>query len=107
MLQRKYRLHAKDTIATTQVLSSPLFLLRIGKNQYEYNRIGVVVSKKVDTRAVIRNKVKRLILLCLERLQETKKGYDMLFILRKPITEKTQEEIYEIIKKLLTKEGYL
>jgi ribonuclease P protein component len=41
-------------------VSNALFLILIHKNSYTYSRLGLVISKKVDKRAVQRNRIKRI-----------------------------------------------
>ena len=41
------------------VLKTDFFMVRQLPNNYDYSRFGVVISKKVSTSAVVRNKVKR------------------------------------------------
>ena len=42
-------------------VSNSLFLILIHKNSKSHARLGLVISKKVDKRAVVRNRIKRLV----------------------------------------------
>ena len=42
-------------------VSNSLFLILIHKNSNCHSRLGLVISKKVDKRAVVRNRIKRLV----------------------------------------------
>lgn len=59
----------------------------------------MIVSKKIDKRAVERNRLKRLIRSCLEDMQiKLKPGYDMLFILRKEALGKKRTQLYQEVE---------
>lgn len=63
-------------------------------NGLTYNRFGFVISKKVDKRAVVRNRSKRLLRSCIEEVVGRLVGkYDMLFIINKNLTEKSRDDI--------------
>ena len=66
MLNKKNRLKTnssfKATYCQNRVVSDEFFVLYAGRNKLETEtdtKIGFVVSKKIDKRAVIRNKIKR------------------------------------------------
>lgn len=86
-----------------QILSN-FFSVKIAENKSEFNRFGIVVSKKIDKRAVIRNKIKRQIRRCIE---ENKKhllvGKDLLIITRPGIKDIEEREICESLMKVFKK----
>ena len=66
MLNKKNRLKTnssfKATYCKNRVVSDEFFVLYAGRNKLETEtdtKIGFVVSKKIDKKAVIRNKIKR------------------------------------------------
>ena len=66
MLNKKNRLKTnssfKATYCQNRVVSDEFFVLYAGRNKLETEtdtKIGFVVSKKIDKKAVIRNKIKR------------------------------------------------
>jgi len=84
MLKRKYRLPASIRLKKARRISSKYFFLNVEENGLSYSRFAFVVSKKVDKRAVVRNKIKRKISEVLNiNLDKIKMGKDMIFILRK------------------------
>lgn len=104
MLKRKYRLTAKSKKTFSRSLHSYLFTLRIGKNGLTHNRYGVVVSKKIDKRAVARNNMKRKIRGCIEEMEGSlKKGLDMLFIVKKNFLKENSNPCI-VVKETLQKE---
>ena len=62
-------------------------ILYIRKNDLDYSRVGITISKKTG-KAVVRNKIKR-------RMKEIyrnneaniKDGYDLIFIIRRNVTD--------------------
>jgi ribonuclease P protein component len=86
----------------------PQFILKEIKNNLEVNRFGVVVSKKIDKRAVIRNKVKRSFRNALYNLNEKiVSGHDILIIVKKGVLGKTEEENRVFLEDVLKKKGIL
>ncbi|MCL4417371.1 MAG: ribonuclease P protein component [Actinobacteria bacterium] len=85
--------------------STDYFLLRIGENNLPFCRFRFVVSKKVDKRAVVRNKLRRIFSECIGKiLQELNEGYDFIFIIKKNTIGVANEEICFSIKKTFEKE---
>lgn len=108
MLKRKYRLSAKIRFLKGQSFNTPFFILRASRNELDYNRYGFVVSKKIDKRAVIRNKVKRTFRLCIENiLDEIKSGYDMLFIVKRNIVSEPPNDSCSFLKDFFRGKGFL
>jgi ribonuclease P protein component len=103
MLKSKYRLPVKSKATHSSVVKSQTFLLKLSQNNLSLSRFGFIISKKIDKRAVIRNRTKRVIRSCIEEmLKKIKQGYDMLFILQKSAVGKKRYEFYNEIEKLLS-----
>ncbi len=83
MLKRKYRLPASVRFSKNDTISTKFYLLKTAPNNLSYSRVGFVISKKVDKRAVARNRLKRKMTNFIEKVIEKIVGYDMLFILKK------------------------
>lgn len=108
MLKKINRLDARFRLPRPLVFTTPLFTLRVTQNTLSYNRYGFVVSKKVDKRAVVRNRVKRQLRACIEHaLYDIKSGYDMLFFINREAVEKTTEAVDVVLRNLLRKEKFL
>lgn len=63
-------------------------------NKTGHNRFGILISVKVNKKAVIRNKIKRQIREIIKaQANKTKQGYDCVIICLPEITEKNYQEI--------------
>ncbi|MBU0707886.1 ribonuclease P protein component [Patescibacteria group bacterium] len=63
---------------------SDYLLIKIAPNNSDYTRIGIVVSKKISKKAVVRNAIKRSIReLIRPMLAKIKRGYDCILIPKK------------------------
>ncbi len=108
MLKKKYRLLKETKFDKKDLYTSPFFVLKVTKNEKSFNRFGFIVSKKIDKRATVRNRVKRKIRVCIEtNFDKIKPGYDMLFILKKQILSKTTKEVSELTLGELEKQKLL
>lgn len=108
MLEKKLRLSPKIRLIRPYFFKSKFFNARFSRNNLLLNRFSFVVSKKVDKRAVWRNRYKRVFRSCLEdKLEKIKKGYDFLFVLKKEGIEAKRQELYEEVQEFLEKENLL
>lgn len=106
MFKRENRLASDIKFNNSYSFSAPQFVLKAKKNRLTINRFGIIVSKKVDKRAVVRNRIKRLLRTKLANLDKKMSfGHDMLFIVRKEILNRTKEENQLAIENVLEKAG--
>src|SRR5258708_2252378 len=102
MFQKKFRLPASTRLSRPQTQYSPFFITKFSSNNLEQNRYGFIVSKKVDKRAVLRNRLKRRFRSQVEQLHtEIQQGYDFLFLLKKEAIEQSTGVLSDEIKKVL------
>jgi ribonuclease P protein component len=102
MLARENRLPASTRLIKSQFARTPLFSLKFCKNTLTVSRFAFVVRKSVDKRAVVRNRIRRLLRSCIEELKNNiVPGYDMLFFLEKGIIDKQQEELCKELQAFL------
>lgn len=87
--------------------ATSLLVLYNMKNDYDYSRLGVSVSKKVG-KAVVRNKIKRR-LKEIYRLNEytIKSGYDIIIIVRVKANNATYNDLEKSFMYLLKKTNLL
>jgi len=108
MFKRENRLVRGLSFNNSYSFSVPQFVLKERKNGLTLNRFGVVVSKRIDKRAVVRNKIKRMFRSSLLDLNKNMMpGHDILFIVKAGILSKTKEEIELSIKNVLEKAGLI
>lgn len=100
MFSKKNRYSFKNRLPR-QILNFPSFTVRYEKNE-EGLKVAVVVSKKVDKRAVIRNKIKRIILEAVRKTLGTDTGLTLVFYAKKPAasSENLEKEVADVINKL-------
>lgn len=110
MLPRKYRISNKDFIRAKEKgrkVFGPLFGLLIVQGKEESGdkaKFGFIVSKKIDKRAVIRNKIKRrLDQALLSYLPKIKPGAKVVFLAKKILVDKNFFEVQEEIGRMLRK----
>jgi ribonuclease P protein component len=104
MFKKENRLVLGSKLNNSYTFATPQFILKEKKNNLNLNRFGIVVSKKIDTRAVGRNKIKRLFRTALSELgKKMSQGHDILLIIKKGITGKTKEENVLTLEQVLTK----
>jgi len=108
MLAKKYRLQIQSVLNKSgQTFKSRSFLIKTFLNKKDFNRFGVVISKKVDKRATGRNKIKRIVLDLAKNYVFSKnpKKFDVLIIISPAMIklEKTDiiKELDEALQKLI------
>lgn len=108
MFKRENRLVAGVKFKNSYSNSSLQFVLKVRKNGLLLNRFGIVVSKKIDKRAVVRNRIKRMFRSFLLDLNKNMVlGHDILFIVEIGILSKKKEETQLAIKSALEKAGFI
>jgi len=108
MLAKKYRLPSRARVGNGLFLSCSELNVKISQNGLSFNRFSVIVSKKIDKRATVRNRIRRLIYAVVgEIFQKSKKGLDILFIIKRAAVGKSKKDFYVIIESLLKKAGFL
>lgn len=100
MFKKKFRL-PREHIKSERILRSPLYILKLAKNNLPISRFGFVISKKIDKRATVRNRIKRKFRFCIEQnFKNIEKGYDFLFVFKKNIlSDNYCGELIELLKK--------
>lgn len=108
MLPKEYRLKRKKdfekVLRRGKLLAKNFLILKTVKNNLKTIRIGVVVSRKVSKKAVLRNKAKRKIREAIRaNIKKIKPGYDLIFFTKKGIEKKSFSEIKEEVEKLIVR----
>lgn len=98
MIARDFRLRRASDFARVYKYgrsfgTKDLFIKAI-KTNYDFNRVAIVVSKKVSKKAVVRNKIKRK---CIELLRKRwdglKPGYNIIVTVKKDMSGATEAEL--------------
>ena len=106
MLAKKYKIKSSKEFQKiykhSRKLNSNLLFVKFATNNYDISRFGVVVSRKVSSLAVKRNKIKRQIFSVLRDIvKQFNKSYDIILIARKKISQVNYQEIKKDIIRLL------
>jgi ribonuclease P protein component len=114
MIPRKFRLTGKKEIDTIKskgrlIQSTDFALLYLDSQDRNINpRFGIIVSKKISTKATQRNQVKRKLRYVLMQLvPKIKRGYDLMFLTKTSILNQKTEELEKEISALLIKESIM
>jgi len=73
--------------------------MRYDRNSEAGLRCGVVVGKKVDKRAVVRNRFKRQLVAFVKELLGQDKKYNLVIIAKKQIKDVEHDQVKEELKK--------
>jgi ribonuclease P protein component len=107
MLKRENRLAKIIRRVGEEKFFSPLFNIRISDNKDGKVRFGFVVSKKIDKRAVVRNRTKRVLQSVADSFINKLTNKDVVVVAKKGLSFKDKEAIREeftnILKKVLKK----
>ncbi len=108
MFKKKYRLNPRIRLENTSRIQTVFFTLTLAKNQCTHNRYGFIASKRIDKRAVVRNRVKRRVRAAVEQMvSNVKNGYDMLFVLKVAAVGARTDFLYKEIERIFKKEKLL
>lgn len=85
MLSKKYRFHSRGGVRWVyqhgKTIRTPWLSLIFVRNAKRFTRFSVVVSKKVDKSAVVRNRIRRRVYEVLRKNMEyIPRGYDYIFV---------------------------
>ena len=87
--------------------SSSGFVVKAMKNELGEDRFGIIVSNKIEKRAVYRNKIKRRIREVLKKIKTEKRvrniNYDILIVVQKGVKEMNYEMIEKEVGRLVEK----
>lgn len=101
MLKKKYRLSVLKRKRNEKTISSPLFTIKYLASGEDISKFAFIITKRIDKRAVVRNKIKRSLSKGLEEiLEKIIPGRNFIFIPKKEILEKSKEEVAENVKEV-------
>ena len=102
MIAKKYRLPVQSLpFKALKSAKAPYFLAKYFAAQKPFSRFGVVISKKFDKKAVVRNFWKRRIFSILrKRLREAGQPKDLLLIIYPEMKKLSYQDLEAELKKL-------
>jgi ribonuclease P protein component len=103
MLRRENRLSRIARKIDDKKYFSPLFNVRISDNKDGKVRFGFVVSKRIDKRAVVRNRTKRVLRNVAEEFINELKEKDIIVVAKKSLTFKEKIEVTREFKNIFNK----
>ncbi len=107
MLSRPHRLPAseiKNILRSKERFSSREFHIVFAKNNLTVSRFAVVVSNKIDKRATVRNRTKRLIRESARHLlPRLVRGRDVVIIAKKALGEIGQSQAQKIVQEAFSR----
>lgn len=104
MLQKKYRLTKRLQGKIVTIFSSS-FTLKFVKSDNTQTRIGFVVSKKTAALATVRNRTKRRLRSCIEKMfPKIHTGYDLLFVIKKEAITRPTDTLCKEVQTVFEKQ---
>lgn len=106
MLPKENRLKKKKdfdrVFSRGKALSTLLFLVRSVVNDLEVPRFGFILSKKVSNKAVVRNRIRRVVRGAVEKkIDKEMKGIDVIFTVKSTVINRTAVEIRAEVNRIL------
>lgn len=96
MLPKSQRLPRSLRLSSARFLRTELFSVKSLPNSLGTPRFGVVISKKIDKRAVARNRMRRLIHKTISMdLVQLAGSHDVLFVIQKPFKSIPEDLIHK------------
>ena len=106
MLSKEHRLPSNAQLYRASFFKTPLFAVKVAKNDLAESRFGFLVRKTVDKRAVKRNRIRRIFRSCIEQMPEVlSSGYDMLFFLERSIIDQERDVLFRSLHTFLSEKG--
>jgi ribonuclease P protein component len=116
MLSSKNRLKKKINFARVEIDGKLIQSKSFGMGVYDRSkdfdgdsnntdsRFGFIVSTKISKKAVVRNKIKRIIAESIrKRLPNIKKGQDIVFLIKPNVIKITKKELENEVHEIITK----
>jgi ribonuclease P protein component len=100
MIAKKFRLKRSDLalpLEKGETLHSKLFIIKYLKNNENFSRYCVIISRKISNKAVVRNKLRRQAFEAIAKIEKLEKNqnFDIVLIPRKQILESSYKDIEE------------
>jgi ribonuclease P protein component len=109
VLPKRHRLLLNKEFERTKKVgrrqTGPFFgVVTAEQDQPRDTKFGFVISRKIDKKATVRNRLKRLLCEAVGRLlPKIKSGYDVLFLAKRPLVRKDLGEIEKEVERMFRK----
>jgi ribonuclease P protein component len=108
MLKKQNRLGKITRKKSDKLFTFPLFNLRVSDNGEKTTRFAFIVSKKIDKRAVARNRTKRILRSAVEEIVEkVNGGKNVIIVAKKTLVPNQKEETFDFLQGIFRKTGIL
>jgi len=112
-LPRRYRLRLKKDFALVKaqgkLFQTPFFsLLVLSDLQLKNALFGFLISKRVDNKAVVRNRIRRILSEAVRlQLPGVGSGFKVIFLAKSVLKTKKMSAVFPLIERSLTEAGIL
>jgi len=105
----KFRRDFRELKEKGRLYQSPFFgLVVLKKEDSNISRFAFIISRKISKKAVVRNKIRRLLAESVRiNLEKIKKGYDFLFLVKKDMVGLKFDEVKKEVDKVLKKNNFI
>ena len=104
MLKKQNRLGILTRKKEDKLFTFPLFNLRISDNGEKITKFAFIVSKKIDKRAVVRNRTKRVLRSAAQEIiKKYQMGKNIVIVSRKALMPGQKEEVADTLETVLKK----
>ena len=108
MLKKQNRLSKITRKKADKLFTFPLFNVRVSDNGEETARFAFIVSKKIDKRAVVRNKTKRVLRNAVgEILGKLNGGRNIVIVAKKALIASQKEAVTDSLEEVFKKVGLI
>lgn len=103
MLKKENRLSKFNKIINLKSITTPYFIFKYQKEDAGIAKFGFIVSKKIDKRATVRNKIRRKFQEVVRENIESVLPYTYLIVSKEKSKEESKENLSKIFKTILIK----
>jgi ribonuclease P protein component len=104
MLKKQNRLGRLTRKKEDKLFTFPLFNLRISDNGEKITKFAFIVSKKIDKRAVVRNRTKRVLRNAAEEiLKKYQMGKNIIIVSKKSLLPEQGEDVKNTLETIIKK----
>jgi len=108
MLKKQNRLGKITRLKSDKLFTFPLFNVRVSESKEETTRFAFIVSKKIDKKAVVRNRTKRVLRKAVEEIiGKINTGKNITIVLKKALIPGQAKEVSGLLQESFTKMGIL